>query len=135
MQRTCWAFLLVFQLWNASYAQVGAIDPHRAAAPIPEVRHPTLPDFSMDQRAAIYKTVVQNSASTTVPFDLDVTVGTVLPETIAIAPIPEPVATEIPGAKNYSSAVWRDEVLLVNPKTRAVADILRGYILRDQKSQ
>jgi hypothetical protein len=117
---------------NLTQAQVGAVDSNRVPGPLPEVRHPALPDFSLSERAAINRAVSENSGPAAVPFDLEIKIGTILPESVHLALIPESVVTEIPAATNYSSAVWRDQVLLVHPKTRAVADILRGYILRDQ---
>jgi hypothetical protein len=114
----------------AAQAQVGVIDPARV--PTPEIRHPALSEFSMSQRAAIYDAVVRDSATPVLPLDIEVKVGTVLPESIQIAPIPQSVLTNIPAARTYGSVVWGDQVLLVKRDSRIVADILRGYILRDQ---
>ncbi len=114
-------------------AQVGAVDPFRAPAVAPDARHPALPDFSMRERAAMYRSVTEQKSPAAVPFDLEVGIGTILPDAIEIRPLPKPILDQIPEAKKYNYAVWREQVLLIDPADRRVADILHDYILRDQK--
>ncbi len=126
--------LLIGLLLSApAQAQVGAVDPHRAPAVTPDTRHPVLPDFSMRQRAAIFRAVSEQQSPSKVPFDVQVGIGTILPETTEMGALPAPIAAQIPGSAKYKYAVWHDQVLLIEPTGRRVADILHDYILRDQR--
>ncbi len=87
----------------------------------------------MRERAAIYRSVTEQKSPAAVPFDLEVGIGTILPDAIEIRPLPKPILDQIPEAKKYNYAVWREQVLLIDPAERRVADILHDYILRDQK--
>jgi hypothetical protein len=119
-------------------AQTGVIEPDRAPLAHPLPRHPALPDFSMQQRVAIYKSVVvsmKEHRRPALPVDLHVDVGTKLPETAELYSLPEDVRTQIAAANKYKYTVWNDQVLLVDPAKHTVADILHDYILRDYDKQ
>jgi Protein of unknown function (DUF1236) len=126
---------LLTSVWLSlpAQAQVGAIEPYRAPAVTADTRHPALPDFSMQQRAAIFRAIMEQHSPPTVPFDLEVGIGTILPNAIETHALPAPVLAQIPAAAKYNYAIWRDQVLVTEAGTRRVADILHGYILRDQR--
>ncbi len=122
-------------LWSAglAYAQTGAVDPYRAHPLVPsDTEHPALTEFSMQQRAAIYAAVMKQPA-TPLPFDTRVEVGTKLPPSAELQPLPDDIRAHISAASKYEFAVWRDQVLLVDPAEKTVADILHGWVLRDYK--
>jgi hypothetical protein len=96
--------LLLLVLSAPAQAQVGAVDPHRAPAVSSDLRHPVLPDFSMQQRAAIFHAVSEQNSPPEVPFDVQVGIGTILPETAEMGALPEPVA-RIPASAKYKYAV------------------------------
>lgn len=53
------------------------------------------------------------------------TVGSRIPTSIALHPLPMAVATDVPSAKNFSYAKLRDnDIVIVDPKDRVVADII-----------
>ncbi len=114
-------------------AQVGVIEPDRAPIPA-DPRHPAIADFSMQQRAAIYRAILaatkQHSAAV-LPFDAQVTVGGLLPDGAPIVSLPDSIRMQIPAATRYEYAVWHDQVLLVDPTNRRIADILHDYVLRN----
>ncbi len=87
----------------------------------------------MQQRAAIFRAVSEQNPPPKVPFDVQVGIGTILPETAEMGALPEPLAAQIPASAKYKYAVWHDQVLLIEPASRRVADILHDYILRDQR--
>jgi hypothetical protein len=69
-------------LSGATLGRAQVIEPDRATVPVP--RHPALPDFSMQQRAAIYKSIIaamKEHPTAAVPANTQVDVGTTLPET------------------------------------------------------
>ena len=115
-------------------AQTGAIDPDRAHPAVrADTLHPALPEFSMQERAAIYDAVKEQSPTAPLPFDMQVEVGTKLPQSAELHPLPGAIRARILLASKYRFAIWRDHVLLVDPADRSVADILHGFILRDYK--
>jgi hypothetical protein len=88
---------------SVTCAQV--IEPDRAT--VPALRHPALPDFSMQQRAAIYKSIIaamKEHPTVAVPADTQVDVGTTLQETELLRP-PEDIRVQIAAANRYKYAV------------------------------
>jgi hypothetical protein len=119
---------------GAVSAQTGAIDPDRAHPAVPaDTLHPALLEFSMQQRAAIYEAVKEQRPTAPLPFDMQIEVGTKLPQSAELHPLPEVIRAQISGASKYRFALWRDQVLLVDPADTTVADILHGFILQDYK--
>lgn len=106
-------------------AQVTIIDSNRAHPELSDTRHPALPNFAMQQRAAIYNAVMKENAAKPLSVDTRIEVGTKLPESVELHPLPDAILAEISAAKKYKYAVWASEVLLVDPVERTVADILR----------
>jgi hypothetical protein len=118
-------------LSNVSVTCAQVIEPGRAI--VPTLRHPALPDFSMQQRAAIYKSIIaamKEHPKAAVPADTQVDVGTTLPEIELLRPS-EDIKVQIAAANKYKYAVWNDQVLVVDPAKQTVVDILHDYILRD----
>jgi hypothetical protein len=118
---------------SVTCAQV--IEPDRAT--VPALRHPALPDFSMQQRAAIYKSIIaamKEHPTVAVPSDTQVDVGTTLPET-ELLQSPEDMRVQIAAANKYKYAIWNDQVLVVDPAKKTVVDILHDYILRAYDKQ
>lgn len=110
------------------------IRPDRAAPAPPDLGHPALPGFSMQQRAAIYRSVValtKEHSTVPLPLGTQVEVGTKLPEATELYPVPDDVRTQIAASSNYEYAVWKHQVLLVDPAKRTVVDILHGDVLSD----
>lgn len=106
-----WALVLGVLLLgvDAAGAQM-VIDPDRAPHALPDRPHPTLPDFSMQQRASIYRSVVASTRehhTVPVPSDRQIVVGTVLLDPAQLEPAPEDVRTQIPASSNYKYAVWK----------------------------
>jgi hypothetical protein len=110
---------------DAACAQM-VIDPDRAPRALPEKPHPTLPDFSMQQRASIYRSVVASTRehnTVPVPSDRQIVVGSTLVDPAQLESAPEDVRTLIPASSNYKYAVWNNQVLLVEPNKQVVVDI------------
>ncbi len=115
-------------------AQTGAIDPDRLHPGVrANTQHPALSGFSMQQRAAIYDAVMRGMPTTSLPSDLQITVGTKLPQSAELHALPDDVRARIALAGKYKYAIWRNQVLLVDPAESTVADILHGWVLRDYK--
>jgi hypothetical protein len=86
----------------AAVAQVGVIEPDRTPQPA-DPHHPAILDFSMQQRAAIYRSVVaaaKERRAARLPFDTQITIGGVVPNDARLEPLPEEVRDRIAAANN-----------------------------------
>jgi hypothetical protein len=119
---------------GAANAQTGVIEPGRAHPVLPrDTEHPALPEFSMQQRAAIYEAVMTQKPATALPADMQIGIGTKLPQSAELHPLPDAVRARMPAASKYKFAIWGDQVLLVDAAKNTVADILHGFVLREYK--
>ncbi|MBI3704485.1 MAG: DUF1236 domain-containing protein [Rhizobiales bacterium] len=109
-----------------AYAQVAIDAPARAHPDLSDTVHPALPDFTMQQRAAIYNAVMQERSAEPLPTEMRVGVGTKLPQSVQLRPLPDAVRDQIAAAQKYQYAVWAKEVLVIDPAQRMVVDILRA---------
>ena len=53
-----------------------------------------------------------------------VTVGMSVPAEVELAPVPDTVVTEVPAVRSYRYFRWNDNVVLVDPGTRQVVQII-----------
>jgi hypothetical protein len=53
-----------------------------------------------------------------------VTVGSTIPADVELMPVPETVVTEVPAVKTYRYFRYNDDVVLVDPSSRRVVQIL-----------
>jgi Protein of unknown function (DUF1236) len=60
-----------------------------------------------------------------VPDGVDVRLGARVPQAAELHEIPAPVATEIPSIRRYRYMVVNNEVVLVDPTTSQVVEIIR----------
>ncbi len=77
--------------------------------------------FAPEQR-----TVIRQRLTTTRPVQLQerITVGATVPSSVELVEVPETVVTEVPTVRNYRYFVWNNDVVLVDPSTRRVVQIL-----------
>ncbi len=53
-----------------------------------------------------------------------IAVGTMVPEEVALQPVPEAIYTEVPEVKDYEYFDWDGKVVFVEPKSRKVIQIV-----------
>jgi hypothetical protein len=58
-------------------------------------------------------------------FNIDVRPGMVVPQNVVLQPLPEVIVDEIPEVREYRFFVDRDDIILVDPRSREVVEILR----------
>lgn len=75
------------------------------------------------QERALYRGLM-NEANTNLK-QVCVRVGERVPESVDIQPVPRTVAAEAPDAERYEYFVLNDQIVLVNPDTRIVVDIIQ----------
>jgi Protein of unknown function (DUF1236) len=82
--------------------------------------------LSPQQRTTIYRQVRQHprAASRTIQMK-ELEVGARIPEAAELYDLPDPVVTEVPGVRRYRYMTINNEVVLVDPETSQVVEIIR----------
>jgi hypothetical protein len=80
-------------------------------------------DLSPEQRTTVYRTITKERVAKAPPTDLRVSVGAEIPETVELYEVPS--AVEVPTVRRYRYTVVNDQVVLVDPSSRKVVQIIR----------
>jgi len=82
--------------------------------------------LSPEQRTTIYRRVTQQprAASRSIPMK-EVEVGVRVPEATELYDLPEPVIADVPAVRRYRYMVINNQVVLVDPETSQVVEIIR----------
>jgi hypothetical protein len=99
-----------------AFGQDNAISPGVAAPP---------PTLSATQRAAIFAAVSREKSKVTPPLAFNPAIGAKVPPSIALYPMPDSTLADIPSIRPYQYTVIKDQVVLVDPTTLQVVDIIR----------
>ena len=81
--------------------------------------------LTAQQRSEIYAAVGKNKLRTPPPPDFPVAVGAQIPPVTELYALPESVTTEVPSAKFYRYTIAQNQVVLVDPTTLKVVDVIR----------
>jgi hypothetical protein len=76
------------------------------------------------QKAAIFKAASEDTAKTNAPVSFHASIGAKVPPSIALAALPANAVTSAPSAKNYKYTMAQSQVVLVDPATMEVVDII-----------
>ncbi len=76
------------------------------------------------QRTEIYQAVAKNKLRTPPPANTPVTVGAQIPPVTELYALPEAVTADVPSAKFYRYTVADNRVLIVDPTTLKVVDVI-----------
>jgi hypothetical protein len=77
------------------------------------------------QRSEIYAAVGKNKLRTPPPPDFPVAVGAQIPPVTELYALPESVTAEVPSTKFYRYTIAQNQVVLVDPTTLKVVDVIR----------
>ena len=110
---------------SAGAQQPGGIDPEAPpqageAGMEPDSR--TAP-MSTQQRQRIRAVILEQRAPTAT-ISGRVAVGGTLPADVELHPVPQAVYAEVPSVRNYRYVYWNDRVVLVEPSSRKVVQII-----------
>jgi hypothetical protein len=78
--------------------------------------------FSERERTKIRESV--NIERARVNVNIDVNVGAVIPRTVELYPLPAAIIEINPRYRNYRYVVVRDEIVIINPQTYAVVEVI-----------
>jgi len=72
------------------------------------------------------RTVIKQRLSTAKPVQIKekVTVGMTVPSDVELVSVPDTVVSEVPSVKSYRYFVYNDDVVLVDPSSRKVVQII-----------
>jgi hypothetical protein len=71
-----------------------------------------------------FKTYITTEKVKDVDVDVDVVVGTALPETVVLSPVPEVVVAKSPELKGYRFAVVKGKTVVVEPSSTKIVAIV-----------
>ncbi|MGH6770061.1 MAG: DUF1236 domain-containing protein [Xanthobacteraceae bacterium] len=80
-------------------------------------------ELSPDQRTTIYGTITREPVRVPPPADFNFRVGVAVPAEVELYAVPE--AVEVPTIRRYRYTVWNNQVVLVDPGSRKVVQIIR----------
>jgi hypothetical protein len=80
-------------------------------------------DLSPEQRTTVYQTITKERVRTAPPAGISFSVGAEIPANVELYAVPETV--EVPAVRRYRYTVWNNQVVLVDPGTRKVVQIIR----------
>jgi len=78
-----------------------------------------------EQKTAIAQAVRQSNRKVVVPPGISAQVGSELPASLELYTLPDATLAQIPAAKLYKYTLVNDQVVLVDPTTMRVVDILQ----------
>jgi hypothetical protein len=76
------------------------------------------------QQKEIWQGVSQQASKATAPADFKPVIGAAAPSSIKLQPLPTKVASEVPAVKSYDFAMLQNQVLIVDPSSRKIVDIV-----------
>jgi hypothetical protein len=76
-------------------------------------------------RTTIYQTVTRQRPAVVVEPGVEVRVGARLPRTVQVYEMPDTIVTEVPTIKRYRYVHVNNQVVLVDPDTSEVVEIIR----------
>ena len=80
--------------------------------------------FTTEQKTKIRQTVLTSSAPRVSTVDFDVRVGTVVPRTVRVAPLPATIIEIEPQWRGYMYFVYHDEIIVVEPGSLRIVAVI-----------
>jgi hypothetical protein len=104
-----------------------------AAAPVASAQTTTIierpargyVELSPAQRTIIQRRVVRERRVVAPPPQLELRVGAPIPQAVELYPLPDDVYVEVPSVKRYRYFQVHDQVVLVDPDTSEIVEIIR----------
>lgn len=96
------------------------------AHPGTESNPAAVPDLklTLEQRQTIYSSVSSRKQKETAPPTFQAAIGALVPPSIETQALPKTIVDLMPALKDYEFAMVANQVLLVDPKTKQVVEII-----------
>jgi hypothetical protein len=82
-------------------------------------------DLSPAQRTVIYRSVTRERVRAAPPAGVEVRLGARVPRGVALYEMPPTIVAEVPTIRRYRYMVVNDEVVLVDPATSEVVEVIQ----------
>ena len=76
------------------------------------------------QRHEIYRDVSKQKMSQAIPAEFAAMIGEKVPSSVKLRPLPASAVKQVPAAKSYDYAMLSEDVILVNPNSKKIADVI-----------
>jgi hypothetical protein len=80
-------------------------------------------DLTPDQRTTVFRSITRERIVVAPPADFRARVGVEVPDSVELSPLPDTV--DVPAIRRYRYTVIEDQVVLVDPSTHRVVEIIR----------
>jgi len=81
-------------------------------------------DLTNAQQMTAWKDIYMPSLNQKAPSGFDAVVGAVVPNGVAIAPVPNKAATAVPALRPYDFAMTEGKLVIVNPSDKKIAAVI-----------
>jgi hypothetical protein len=78
------------------------------------------------QQKEVWKDLNSQASRQTTPSGFKATIGSTVPTSIKVQPVPSKAAADIPALKPYDFAFVQGKLLIVNPSDRKIAEVITG---------
>jgi hypothetical protein len=112
-----------FRLSIAAAALAAAVPLAQAQTTIIERRAPAYVELTPSQRTVIYREVHRRPVA--VAPQVELRVGAPIPQAVELYPVPEELYVEVPQLRRYRYFNVHNQVVLVDPETSEIVEIIR----------
>ena len=116
-------FVLVGSLGAAAAADHNAMSKQSSMSSTTSMARDSLLLTTAQEKLA-WRDLSKQAASQPAPSNFSAAQGTTVPNNIALRPIPKKVASQLPKLRPYQYARLPNEILIVNPTDKKVADVV-----------
>lgn len=106
-------------------AQTSPMSPPPSASPGGSASQSGSLQLNAQQKTQIFQTVTKEKVKTPPPANLQLSVGSQVPASVELYPLPANVVSQVPSAKQYKYTVAQNQVVLVDPTNMKIVDIIR----------
>jgi hypothetical protein len=81
--------------------------------------------LSAQQKTQIFQTVTKEKVKTPPPANLQLSVGSQVPSSVELYPLPANILTQVPAASKYKYTVAQNQVVLVDPANMKIVEVIK----------
>jgi hypothetical protein len=120
------SILLISSIGVANAADHSAVSRHSSMSSTASMAKDNL-SLTSAQKKLAWRDLSKQAASQPAPSNFSASLGTTVPNNIALRPIPRKVASLLPKLRPYQYARLPNEILIVNPTDKKVANVVNRH--------
>jgi len=122
-KQLCQAAIALLLIAGSAVPAAGQATPAHPGAEQNPAAVPSL-KLTAAQKQTIYSSISSQKQRETAPPTFHASVGAVVPSSVDLQPLPKTIVDLIPELKDYEYAMVTNQVLLVDPKSKQVVEII-----------